>query len=174
MKVLPVCVKNVKENCTALESIKGTKQFDRFSLHFHSLKGIFLNIAADEMAEEAKTLEFAAKAGDIAPIEENMDVFLEKAKTLNASIAAAADRYAELKAQEFSGNTISDSEFTRNLMELKQHIEDFEFIEITEILEKMTAGADASYKDGLARINSCIQEFDYDGALDAVNEMLQA
>ena len=27
MKVLPVCVKNVKENCTALESIKGTKQF---------------------------------------------------------------------------------------------------------------------------------------------------
>lgn len=174
MKVLPVCVKNVKENCTALESVKGTKQFDSFSLHFHSLKGIFLNIAADAMAEEAKTLEFAAKAGDIGPIEENIDAFLEKAKRLNASIAVAADKYAELKSQEFSGSTISDSEFTNNLMELKQHIEDFEFIEITELLEKMTAGADSSYKDGLDKVNSCIQEFDYDGALDAVNEMLEA
>lgn len=174
MKVLPVCVKNVRENCLALESIKGTKQFDRFSLHFHSLKGIFLNIAADTMAEEAKTLEFAAKAGDIGPIEENIDDFLEKAKRLNDLIAVAAEQYAELKAQEFSSSTISDSEFTDSLLELKQHIEDFEFIEITELLEKIMAGADAAYKDGLNKVNSCIQEFDYDGALDEVNEMLEA
>lgn len=172
MKVLPVCVKNVKENCTALESIRETKQFESFSLHFHSLKGIFLNIAADGMAEEAKTLEFAAKANEIEPIREKIDGFLQSARKLNDAIAEASDRYTELKAQEFSGGTISDSEFAGKLLELKQHIEDFEFIEITDLLEKMTAGADASYKDGLAKVNSCIQEFDYDGALEAVEAML--
>ena len=61
MKVLNVCVKNINDHYMSLYSLKDTGQLDRLSLHFHSLKGVFLNIGADGMAQRSKELESAAK-----------------------------------------------------------------------------------------------------------------
>ena len=56
MKVLAVSVRNIIENYNMIDVIKNTEQMETMTLHFHSLKGIFLNIGADELAEQLSLL----------------------------------------------------------------------------------------------------------------------
>jgi hypothetical protein len=76
---------------------------------------------------------------------------------------------------ETSGKEVSDTEFSRNLEQLRQHIEDFEYIEITETLEKMLSGSQGEKRERLEQVSIAIQDFDYDAALrhaDALREIL--
>lgn len=172
MKILSVCVKNIDENYVALESIQNTEELERFALYFHSLKGIFLNIGADVMAEKAKTLEFAAKEGNLSKIREQVGGFLADVSKINQELTDASEQYSKDKVANSSGEKISDSEFAGKLQELKQHIEDFEYIEITELLETMIAGGTPEAVEKLKLVDNAIQEFDYEEAEEIVNEML--
>ena len=61
MKVLAVSVRNIIENYNMIDVIRNTEQMETMTLYFHSLKGIFLNIGADELAGQSKRMEFAAR-----------------------------------------------------------------------------------------------------------------
>lgn len=171
MKVLKVCVKNIEDNYVALDSIKGTSQLDGFALYFHSLKGIFLNIGADEIAEQSKTMELAAKENRLDEIYENLARYMEQVKQFVGEIQEAWEKYDSYKNETNAGVEISSSEFASQLAELKQHIEDFEYIEITELLDQMLAGCHDEKREGLEAISDAIQEFDYDLALEALESL---
>ena len=53
MKVLAVSVRNIIENYNMIDVIRNTEQMETMTLYFHSLKGIFLNIGADELAGQS-------------------------------------------------------------------------------------------------------------------------
>ena len=61
-----------------IDVIRNTEQMETMTLHFHSLKGIFLNIGADELAEQSKRLEFAAREFENPYVHEMMDGYLGK------------------------------------------------------------------------------------------------
>ena len=167
MKVLKVCVGNIRENEVALDSMKDTGQMRGFALHFHSLKGIFLNIGADELAGQSKALEMAAKEERVDYVESNLDGYMGRVERFARQIQAAWDHYASFRSETIRGGEVSGSEFASQLEELKQHIEDFEYIEITEMLDQMLAGCRDEKREGLQEISDAIQAFDYDLALEA-------
>ena len=167
MKVLKVCVGNIRDNEMALDSMRDTGQMRGFALHFHSLKGIFLNIGADEMAGLSKALELAAKEERIDYVEGSLDAYMEQVRHFADQIQAAWNHYASYKSDTIRGGEVSGSEFACQLAELKQHIEDFEYIEITELLDQMLAGCRDELREGLEEISCAIQAFDYDLALEA-------
>lgn len=171
MKVLKVCVGNIRENEVALDSMKDTGQMRGFALHFHSLKGIFLNIGADELAGQSKALEMAAKEERIEYVEGCLDGYMERVKRFADEIQAAWDHYASFKNETIRGGEVSGSEFASQLAELKQHVEDFEYIEITEMLDQMLAGCHDERRGGLEEISRAIQAFDYDLALEALERL---
>jgi len=168
MKVLKVCVGNIRENYVALDSIKDTGQMPRFALHFHSLKGIFLNIGADEMAGQSKALEMAAKEEKMEYVRSNLEGYMERVEKFAEKIQEAYEKYASVKNETIGSAEVSGSEFASQLSELKQHIEDFEYIEITELLDQMLAGCRDEKRAGLEEISDAIQAFDYDLALEAL------
>lgn len=171
MKVLKVCVKNINDNYVALASIKDTSQIEGFTLHFHSLKGIFLNIGADAMAEESRGLELAAKDGRLEEIRGKLEDYMERISQFAGKIQEACEAYAAYKNETMAEGEISCLEFAGQLTELKQHIEDFEYIEITELLDQMLAGCHDERREGLEAISDAIQEFDYDSALEALERL---
>lgn len=172
MKVLSVCVKNIKDNYIALDSIRDTSQLDAFALHFHSLKGIFLNIGADEIAEKSRTLEMAAKERRLEEIREKISAYMEEVKNFDLKLEDACQIYNDRKADCSGGEEMSSSEFESQCRQLRQHIEDFEYIEITELLERMLSGCGNGdgKREMLEKVSECIQEFDYDGALELLEQ----
>ena len=158
----------------ALDSIKDTGQLPRFALHFHSLKGIFLNIGADEMAGQSKALEMAAKKERLDHVNNNLEGYMERVERFAEKIQAAWDQYASFKNETIEGVEVSGSEFASQLSELKQHVEDFEYIEITELLDHMLAGCHDEKREGLEEISDAIQAFDYDLALEALVRLERA
>lgn len=175
MKVLAVCIKNIQENYNSIDLIKETTQKDGFALHFHSLKGIFLNIGADVLAEKSKRLELASKEDRLEVVHEELASYMSQVLTFHGELKNAYAQYEAKYRKEAVGKEVSDSEFARELAELRQHIEDFEYIEITETLDKMLSSSQGDKREALDKISTAIQEFDYDEALnlvDALNETL--
>lgn len=169
IKVLEVCVKNIKENYVALKNLEGTAQLDQFDLHFHSLKGIFLNVGADTIAEESKALEFAAKEDRPEEIKEKFADYMAKVETFDNQLAEAVASYHQQMEQQYVGEKVSNSELEAELASLRQHIEDFEYIEITEALEKLLQTCPPEAKEKIEKVSAAIADFDYEGALEALD-----
>ncbi len=169
MKVLNVCVRNVWENYNKIDVIRNTEQMESMALYFHSLKGIFLNIGAEELAKQSKMLEFAAKEFENLYVYEQMDSYMESVKKMHDQLESVCNEYKKSLITPTGGAVMSDDEFTKNVQELKGYIEDFEYISIVETLEKMLNGSDTAHRAILEDINENIQNFQYDTALEILN-----
>lgn len=175
MKVLSVCIKNIIDNYNSIDMLKENAQPESFALYFHSLKGIFLNIGADVMAEKSRGFEMAAKEGRMPEINAGLEPYLAEVLSFQTALKDAYEQYNENQKKTVQGKEVSDSEFMRDLERLRQHIEDFEYMEITETLDKMLSRQSGTRKETLEKIATAIQDFDYDGALclaDALREEL--
>ena len=175
MKVLSVCIKNIMDNYNSIEMLKENAGPESFALYFHSLKGIFLNIGADVMARKSKGFEMAAKEGRMPEINAGLEPYLQEVLSFQKALKAAYGQYSASQDKKVQGKEVSDSEFVRDLEQLRQHIEDFEYMEITEMLEKMQPASQGAKKEKLEKIAAAIQDFEYDEALrlaDALREEL--
>lgn len=173
MKVLSVCIKNIIDNYNSIDMLKENAGPESFALYFHSLKGIFLNIGADVMAEKSKGFEMAAKEGRMPEINAGLEPYLEEVLSFQTALKDAYELYSANQKKTVQGKEVSDSEFMRDLERLRQHIEDFEYMEITEMLDKMLSGSQGTKKETLEKIAAAIQDFEYDEALslaDALRE----
>lgn len=174
MKVLSVSVKNISDNYHGIEVNCDSNQIGNAALHFHSLKGIFLNIGADILADKSRELEMAAKEGRQEEIQNKWKGFLEEVHHFNTSLNAACEKYNAKRYDHYSGEEISSSDFAGKLLELRAHIEDFEYIEITELLEQMLVSVQGEQRDCLKRIANAIQEFEYDEALKILDTLRES
>ena len=166
MKVINVCVRNIFDNYNAIDAIRNTEQMESMALYFHSLKGVFLNIGADGLAEKSKMMEYAAKEFENQYVHNNMEQYMNMVYQIYEDLEKACEEYAKRNLTETSAVEMPDSEFEHNLMKLKSCIEDFEYIEITEILEKMLIACSDEKREKLKNIYEAIQNFEYDKALE--------
>ena len=65
------------------------------------------------------------------------------------------------------------SEFMKNVEKLKEYIQDFNYIDIIETLEKMMGSASADKQDILNKIYDNIQNFEYDNAFEILNNITE-
>jgi len=165
MEVLFVCIKNIIDNYNSIDMLKKNAQPESFALYFHSLKGIFLNIGADIMAEKSKGFEMAAKEGRMQEINAGLEPYLDEVLSFQTALKKAYGQYSANQKTTVQEKEVSDSEFMRDLERLRQHIEDFEYMEIIETLDKMLSGSHGAKKEILEEIAAAIQNFEYDEAI---------
>ena len=172
MKVLNVSLRNVSENYNKLDAIRNTGQLDAMSLHFHSLKGIFLNIGASSLASYSKAMEGAAKEFKRMYVRSQMDEYMESVKIFHDQLKDACENYSEKVMSSKSNVDMEEDEFMQKLSELKGNIEEFEYTGITEILEELLAGTKGQRLEKLQNIQDYIQDFQYDEAMEILCTML--
>lgn len=173
MKVLAVSVRNVIENYNMIDVIRNTEQMETMTLHFHSLKGIFLNIGADELAEQSKRMEFAAREFENPYVHEMMDGYLEKVKKFHKQLEQACIFYKEQDKNNTNGEVMPVSEFMQNIELLKEYIQDYNYIDIIELLEKMMGSASSETQNILNTVYDNVQNFEYDTALEILNNVTE-
>ena len=170
MKVLSVSVRNIMENYGVIDAIKDTEQMETLVLHFHSLKGIFLNIGADDLAEQSKMFEFAARELENMYVHENVDEYLLKVKKFHDQLDNARNAYRECTKAAENQEEISDSEFADLINELKAAIEDFDYLEITSLIEKLQSQCTGQNKEYIDQISAFIDDFQYDEAQEIIEK----
>lgn len=173
MKVLVVSVRNIIENYNMIDVIRNTEQMETMTLHFHSLKGIFLNIGADELAEQSKRLEFAAREFENPYVHEMMDGYLEKVKRFHDQLEKACIFYKEQDKNKSNSEIMPASEFMKNVEQLKEYIQDFNYIDIIEMLEDMMGSASEDKREVLNKVYDSIQNFEYDTAFEILNNITE-
>jgi len=171
MRVLNVSLKNISENYNKLDVIRNTRQLDVMAMHFHSLKGIFLNIGASMLASNSKAMEAAAKKFESMYINANIDTYMDMVKKFHSQLEMVCGLYNEKVMNKKSSMAMEETEFVKNLDALKENIENFEYIEITDLLEDMIAGSEGGRAEKLQDIYDYIQNFQYDEALEILNSM---
>lgn len=169
MKVLNVCIRNIKDNYSALDVLQKTNQVDSFALGFHSLKGVFLNIGADELATRSKSLELAAKDKRTDFVLQEVGAYLEDVNTFLQELEEICEEYAKSTKSNKNMQEVSNTEFERKIQQLKEHIENFEYIEITETLELLLDMVQGEEKETLEKVYSAIQDFDYEEAMNTLD-----
>ena len=65
------------------------------------------------------------------------------------------------------------SEFMKNVEKLKEYIQDFNYIDIIEMLEKMMGSASADRQEILNKVYDNIQNFEYDTAYEILNNITE-
>ena len=172
MNVLSVSVRNISEIYNKLDVIRSTEQMEMMTMLFHSLKGIFLNIGADKLANSSKVLEFAAKDAENEYVHEHIDSYMEEVLKFHSQLEAVCVSYKENSVGKSIVGSIPKSEFEEKLVRLREYIENFEYIEITDTLEIMISGSEGENKEKLEGIYDCIQDFQYDEALSVLDSMM--
>ncbi len=172
IKVLLVSVKNISDNLQAITLIRGNTHMENVTLYFHSLKGIFLNIGADILAEQSRELEQKAREGQYDALNQALGDYLETAQSFVKDLEAACDACQKTNdTSSHTGEKLSSSDFDRKCEELRAHIEDFEYIEITELLEQMLSSVSGDQEEALRKIDEAIQNFEYDRALEILDTL---
>jgi HAMP domain-containing protein/HPt (histidine-containing phosphotransfer) domain-containing protein len=89
--LLRISAKTFDDRIKKMQSLYTDKLSD-FAIEIHGIKGALYAIGADSLGDEAKELEFAAKAGSAAFCAETYPVFAEKFTAFNRLLAAAVKR----------------------------------------------------------------------------------
>lgn len=171
MKVLNVSVKNISDNYNKLDAVKNSGQMEIMAMYFHSLKGVFLNIGANSLANDSRTLESAARDFKNMFVISQTGEYMESVKKFYIQLETACGYYNQKMSSRKSSVKMEDSEFVRNLDALKESIGNFEYIEITGLLEKMIAGCDGEKEARLQDMYDFIQNFQYEEAMEILNTM---
>ena len=75
-----------EDKLTPLEKAYADKDFDSYRITAHSIKSSAKTIGASLLSEKARVLEFAARDGDTAAIEQDHSEFISQYRALTESI----------------------------------------------------------------------------------------
>ena len=99
--------------------------------------------------------------------------YLEKLKKFHDQLVKACIFFKEQDKNKSNSEVMPVSEFMKNVEKLKEYIQDFNYIDIIEMLEKMMGSASADRQEILNKVYDNIQNFEYDAAYEILNNITE-
>ena len=99
--------------------------------------------------------------------------YLDKVKKFHDELEQACIFYKEQDINKSKIEVMPATEFMQNIERLKEYIEDFNYIDIIELLEKMMGSASAETQSILNDVYDNVQNFEYDTALEILNNVTE-
>lgn len=164
--------KSLKED--ALVNIK-EKNYDKSLLFTHTLKNAAFTIGANKLSQLSKEAESTLKNKNYALFESKVGKLMEHYEEL---IHDLTDFYTTIESKELSSSynkpPIEHKKFTEKLTQLKNQLGMMDSVQAIDTITYLTSH---SYKDKTitATLSACkndIADFEYDRALDKINNIL--
>ncbi|MDR0827023.1 MAG: response regulator, partial [Desulfovibrio sp.] len=136
--------------------------FASLRIHAHSLKSSLALIGADELSGMARDLEDVAVTQDLERSREHLSALLRQLRSIGQDLAVLCK--SSVKIQSKSAGNAAD--LSLDLQSLRAGLAAFRYDEVTTSLKKLEAfdyGPDVTAI--LASVKTCIETFDYEGAL---------
>lgn len=144
------------------------RDFEKFTIGIHGIKGASMNIGANRCGNLAKALEAAGKHGDKAFIKENLQSFEVEYEKLLQDIEVALLEFGVdlLGRKKGSQEKQLITDLTPYLKELRGVVERFDFAQMAELVRNMQQlTVKEELKNVLQEIQRLADEMDIDGLL---------
>lgn len=173
VKVLHVCCSNITEQVEYIKAAYKLVALSGLKIYFHSLKGILANIGAVELSEFSKNMEIASRDQDEAYIKENVASYIEQIEEFRDNLQWAIDEYKKITEGDTleTHKTMKKKEYDSKLEKLIVCIKRFEFNEINVLIEELILASKDEKKNELKKAYNYIQQFQYDEALEIVEDL---
>lgn len=175
IKILKVCSGNVTEQ---IEHIKAGYQLVAaadLKIGFHSLKGIFANIGAENLAEKSKELELAAGKNSedfiASHVEEYVKQVEEFVKELDTALSLYKDILDATTEDEEAYEPMTTERYSELLEKAKEAVRQYDFTAITQILEGLRKGSQGENRQNLNKALEEIGEFRYDAVMEILERI---
>lgn len=176
IKILRVGTGNIEEQIASIKAGYKTEAVAGLRINFHSLKGIFSNIGADKLAESSERLELAAKNEEADYIRENVQAYIEEVESFHQKLKEALDLHdGGLEAAsvlEGEDSSMPPEKYAEKVNLAKEAVRQFDFAEITEILEELEKVSQGRKKEILEEALDEISEFQYDAVMELLDQLL--
>lgn len=149
-----------------------------YAIIVHSLKGNARNVGADDLADEAFTLEKMSKAGQREDVEVRSPILFSMMKNMRESLKVYLDHEEKNEAvqeetQETTGKKISEDDWKKALQELAGRLDDFDADSANAKLEELKKYDRPEDDKKMLRVcEKAMKDFAFDIALEVVNAVL--
>lgn len=149
-----------------------------YAIIVHSLKGNARNVGADDLADEAFTLEKMSKAGQREDVEVRSPILFSMMKNMRESLKVYLDHEEKNEAvqeetQEATVRKISEGDWKKALQELAGRLDDFDADSANAKLEELKKYDRPEEDKKMLRVcEKAMKDFAFDIALEVVNAVL--
>ena len=149
-----------------------------YAIIVHSLKGNARNVGADDLADEAFTLEKMSKAGQREDVEVRSPILFSMMKNMRESLKVYLDHEEKNEAvreetQEATVRKISEDDWKKALQELAGRLDDFDADSANAKLEELKKYDRPEDDKKMLRVcEKAMKDFAFDIALEVVNAVL--
>lgn len=172
VRILEISNSNILQAEDSILDLNKTAAYDDMRIHFHSLKGIFANIGAQELSEESRKMEFASRDHDHAYIKTYLDNYLTSVDKFMEGLEDALKKFKHGSQEPSQEAAVSISEDEREQMytQLEYLISRFEINDVGDMFTILIQASEGDEKEMLVRANNEIENFQYDKALEILAE----
>ena len=174
MKVIEAAVDNIyAEKNRLLMYSQSMVQPSSMKICFHSLKGVFLNLGVSHLTEQSQMFELACVNPQVDFSALNLKQYLEEldafVKALENGLEQFDDNYVKNSEERYL--PISSEEYYRCKEDLRYYLSYYEFNHLPELTSKLIYASKGETRQQMNRIGKLIQNFQYEEALQALDEL---
>ncbi|MBO5460830.1 MAG: response regulator [Ruminococcus sp.] len=168
----------LKEKEEALQDFLKKGDMPGYAIIVHSLKGNARNVGADDLADEAFTLEKMSKAGQLEDVEVRSPILFSMMRTMRESLKVYLDHEEKTEStkkveEDTLIKKITEDEWKKALQELADRLDDFDSDSANEkIIELKKYERPESDQKMLRLCEKAVKDYAYDIALEIVNAVL--
>lgn len=175
LKVLKICCGNVAEQIARIKAGYRILAAEDLKINFHSLKGIFANVGAENLTETSRELELAAGKNDHEYLQKHVPAYIRAVEAFDDKLEKALNLYQDILSATTKSSDIykpmKPEEYKEQVSRAKEAVRQYEFTEITSILEELLIASQGREKDILKKALEEIGEFRYDAVMELLEEL---
>lgn len=169
MNVLKVSVGNIREQLAGI--LTKESGMEKRKMCFHSLKGIFSNIGAKKLAEDAKQLEEAPFWNQEENLRVQVFTFCSQAENFVEELEQAVHLYYDIQASTANEQMLTSQEFKELLGKLRQNLVMYEMNDVEYYLDRLFLAEDQEIREKIRQVEQYVMDFNYDRAIEIIDSI---
>lgn len=168
----------LKEKEEALQDFLKKGDMPGYAIIVHSLKGNARNVGADDLADEAFTLEKMSKAGQLEDVEVRSPILFSMMRNMRDSLKVYLDHEEKAESvkeveEDTTVKKITEDDWKKALQELADRLDDFDADSVNEKLKDLKRYDRPEADQKMLRLcEKAVKDYAYDIALEIVNAVL--
>lgn len=168
----------LKEKEESLQDFLKKGDMPGYAIIVHSLKGNARNVGADDLADEAFTLEKMSKAGQLEDVEVRSPILFSMMRNMRDSLKVYLDHEENAESvkeveEDTTVKKITEDDWKKALQELADRLDDFDADSVNEKLKDLKRYARPEADQKMLRLcEKAVKDYAYDIALEIVNAVL--
>lgn len=172
MRIIHSFVTNMPETLNELATSNiNDETLGDYAIRIHGAKGSCYGIGANKVGDIARTLEMAAKAGELETCLAVNDSFLDGTKALIKELEALEAKIEDA-ANSLGGKQKVDKPDTTKLAALLSATQSFDIDQMGSLVEELTSTEYAQGGEVVAKIKQSFDAFDYQAIEEAIASYL--